>query len=381
MKPSCSIVSVFSALFTAAWLASCAGSVVPSATLRPTPRDTTAAQRPVQDSAAPVIRSDEGLHTPPIAAPAPSADSLWDTTAADTAGELQEQQFQDGLKAFFSTDTSVIDTQEIGSYSLKTGSFDYRIMTDTVRIVINDSTKNRFFILPRIGGLCSSFGPRKSFWHFGTDIRLKTGDTVRCAMDGIVRVSLYDRYGYGKVVIVRHADGLETLYGHLSKSLVKPRQHLKAGEVIGRGGNTGHSFGPHLHFEIRYRSEAIDAGSVANFETGQRLRDTIVLTRQTFSYLDELRKTVYYTVRKGDNLGKIARAYGTTVRKLCILNGVTGRTILRVGRKIIIRKDNNPDAERKPAPACSITKPKDSIVKGLSSPAETAPKDSVARTN
>jgi murein DD-endopeptidase MepM/ murein hydrolase activator NlpD len=283
----------------------------------------------------------------------PSDTSCWDTTSGSNGSEAQEQRFQDGLQSFFSPDSLVIDTEGMASNQLKTGKFDYRQMTDTVRIVLADSAKNGFFASPITGTISSPFGARKCFWHFGTDILLRTGDTVRCAFDGIVRVAQYDRHGYGRVVIVRHADGLETLYGHLSKTSVAPLQRLKAGDMIGRGGNSGHSTGSHLHFEIRYRSEAIDPETIVDFGTGRLKTDTLPLSRNAFEYLTELRKTVYHTIHKGETLGRIARAYGTTVNKLCILNGIWGRTLLRVGRKIVIRKDDPPDADQQTAGSAS----------------------------
>ena len=108
----------------------------------------------------------------------------------------------------------------------------------------------------------SHYGYRRSFrrQHYGTDIKVFVGDTIRAAFSGKVRVVADQgrRKGYGKYVVIRHPNGLETVYGHLSKHLVKPDQIVKAGEVIGLGGNTGRSTGSHLHFETRFLGQFIN---------------------------------------------------------------------------------------------------------------------------
>ena len=97
------------------------------------------------------------------------------------------------------------------------------------------------------------YRPRRRRMHYGLDIKVYVGDTIRAAFDGKVRVvKNQGRRGYGKYLVIRHDNGLETVYGHLSKQLVKENQLVKAGEVIGLGGNTGRSTGSHLHFETRF---------------------------------------------------------------------------------------------------------------------------------
>jgi murein DD-endopeptidase MepM/ murein hydrolase activator NlpD len=97
----------------------------------------------------------------------------------------------------------------------------------------------------------SVYGQRWGRLHAGLDIKVYIGDTIRAAFDGKVRIVKYDARGYGKFVVIRHPNGLETYYGHLSKQLVKENQDVKSGEPIGLGGNTGRSTGSHLHFETR----------------------------------------------------------------------------------------------------------------------------------
>jgi murein DD-endopeptidase MepM/ murein hydrolase activator NlpD len=235
-----------------------------------------------------------------------------------------------------------VDTSFAWSNSrINSGRFDYKMLgpEDTIRIPLTDTAQSKRFIHPYPGRITSPFGPRRFLWHYGTDVKLHTGDTVRSMMDGIVRVIQYDRRGYGNVVVVRHHSGLETVYGHLAKGgvRVEANHYIKAGDMVGLGGNTGRSTGPHLHFEIRYFGEPFDPAYIIDFENYALRGDTLVLTRDNFEYLTEIRKTVYHTVRGGDNLGAIARRYGTTVTKLCRLNGITPRTMLRVGRKLVVR--------------------------------------------
>lgn len=168
----------------------------------------------------------------------------------------------------------------------------------------------------------------------GVDIKLQKGDTVHNAMDGIVRVTKYDRRGYGYVVVVRHPAGLETIYGHLSQIMVTTNQKLKAGDVIGRGGNTGHSTGTHLHFEIRYYGEPLNPNDILDFNSFNLKSNILVLTKANFNYLVELRKAKWINIRKGDTLGGIAMRYHTSIKTLCKLNNITPTTLLRIGRPL-----------------------------------------------
>jgi murein DD-endopeptidase MepM/ murein hydrolase activator NlpD len=192
---------------------------------------------------------------------------------------------------------------------------------------------------PFPGYVTSPFGVRRYRFHYGTDIKVQTGDTLVAAFDGMVRVTSYNR-GYGNLVVIRHHNGLETLYGHLSKILVDTNDVVKAGDAIGLGGNTGRSTGSHLHYEIRYLGVAINPEYIVDMNTGTLLHDTLVLTDKTFSYqkrLQELRKAKYIKVRSGDCLSIIARRYGTSVSKLCRLNGISRTSILRVGQRLRVR--------------------------------------------
>lgn len=149
------------------------------------------------------------------------------------------------------------------------------------------STKNidvSEFVMPVKGRVTSPYGWRARFgrMHRGTDIALNVGDTVRAAFSGKIRLTKYESKGYGYYVVVRHDNGLETVYGHLSKFLVKPNQRVRAGEPIALGGNTGRSTGPHLHFETRYMGLAINPAAIVDFENMTTHKDIFAFDRNTY---------------------------------------------------------------------------------------------------
>lgn len=183
----------------------------------------------------------------------------------------------------------------------------------------------------------SEFGFRRYRWHHGTDLKLRTGDPVYSVFDGIVRMKSYDRNGYGYYVLVRHRNGLETLYGHLSKISVEIGQEVRAGEIIGLGGSTGRSTGPHLHFEIRYQGLSINPTEIFDFNYGRLKSDVYTITSASFDHVIEAQEAVYHRVRSGQNLGVIARQYGVSINQITRLNGISTRSILRVGQRLRIR--------------------------------------------
>jgi len=199
--------------------------------------------------------------------------------------------------------------------------------------LINMTDTNDYYHHPIYTKVNSDFGWRKWKYHYGIDLDLNTGDSVFSAFDGKVRIVKKSK-SYGKVVVVRHNNGLETLYAHLSKINVEVNQDIKGGDVIGLGGNTGRSTGPHLHFEMRYLGGAINPNDIIDFKSGQIKSDTLTISSELYSYLHDVRKVRYHVVRKGDTLGHIARKYGTSVSRLCKLNNMTSKTVLRIGRRI-----------------------------------------------
>ena len=190
------------------------------------------------------------------------------------------------------------------------------------------------FETPFEGRVTSKFGPRRGRFHYGTDIKLQVGDTVRAAFDGKVRVQRFEKRGYGYFIVLRHSNGLETVYGHLSKFLVEPEQSVKAGEPIALGGNTGRSSGSHLHFETRFLGQAIDPQSIIDFENSSTYDDYYVFRKNKVDTNNKFASgngIIYHRIKSGDTLGAIARKYGTTVTQLCRLNGIKSNKVLRIG--------------------------------------------------
>ena len=264
---------------------------------------------------------------------------------ASAGAESQEDDFQKGLNNFFENEQFDIDTSSWNNTRINAGHFDSDIWPDTARIALVDSAQKRQYVHPFKNCVTSDFGQRKCLWHYGVDIRLSKGDTVRAAFNGVVRVTEYDRHGYGKAVVIRHASGLETIYGHLSRQLVALNQKVRAGDVIGFGGNTGRSTGSHLHFEMRFYGEPFDPNLIIDFDKYELKRDTLVLTKADFAYLAEQRKAQWHVVRKGETLGRIASWYHTSVKNICSLNHLTNKTLLSVGRKLLIRTAPSADSK------------------------------------
>ena len=219
----------------------------------------------------------------------------------------------------------------------------------------------------------SQFGYRHGRRHQGIDLPYPTGTPVAAAFDGKVRISDYVG-GYGNLVVIRHANGLETFYGHLSRRDVSAGDWVSAGDIIGLGGSTGSSTGPHLHFETRYRGAAFDPSWLIDFETGT-LRHRLLKIRSWYfnpnqRYIqnvddeDEIFRTdeedrllaeeqakkeaaaraaaeaaamKYHTVRSGDTLSSIACKYHTSVAEICRLNGIKATTILQIGKRLRVR--------------------------------------------
>ncbi len=188
--------------------------------------------------------------------------------------------------------------------------------------------------------ITSKFGPRRRRMHNGIDVKVYIGDTIRAAFGGKVRMVKYERRGYGKYVVIRHDNGLETIYGHLSKQMVKEDQYVEAGEVIGLGGNTGRSTGSHLHFETRFLGQAINPALLFDFEKQDIVTDTYLFKKGNNRYRRSNNASAYasngdiqyYKVRKGDSLSRIAKKTGTSIDALCKLNKISRRTTLRIGQ-------------------------------------------------
>lgn len=237
--------------------------------------------------------------------------------------------------------------------------------------------ENGEFRSPDKRNIYSAFGYRRGRRHQGVDLPLKTGDPIYAAFAGKVRMSRYYS-GYGHLIILRHENGLETFYAHLSKRHVEVGDWVDAGEVIGLGGNTGRSTGAHLHFEVRYQGYAFDPQWIIDFESGDLRSSLFVLDKKHLNsgskyvpssndeeiaiYLADTREKAiadslaavkkaeearlaaeaaaarYYKVKSGDTLSAIAKRNGTTVSAICRLNpGLTSRTVLKIGRNLRVK--------------------------------------------
>ncbi|MES2617556.1 MAG: M23 family metallopeptidase [Bacteroidota bacterium] len=241
------------------------------------------------------------------------------------------------------------DTENLNPYL-----YDYTSFNQPVSLCLSYDSLG--FAIPIASMVTSEFGHRWGKSHQGVDLDLETGDTVVSAFDGVVRMSRY-YYGYGNMVVVRHHNGLETLYGHLSKQLVEVGQAVKAGQSIGLGGNTGHSFGSHLHFEMRFMGKPINPAKFIAFENFSLLNNDVTIDSSFFennklvkksrhgagddhreSHYSKVKKpSKIHVIKRGDTLGAIARKHHTTVSKLCKLNKIKPTTILKLGRKLKVK--------------------------------------------
>lgn len=225
------------------------------------------------------------------------------------------------------------DTKKVNIYN-----FDIKEFNDSLVVKLYDEELGQDWKMPMTDVLVNSrFGPRWGRMHGGVDLDLNTGDAVYTGFDGIIRVKGYDRYGYGYYYVVRHKNGLETLYGHLSKQIMEVGDEVLAGDLLGKGGSTGRSTGPHLHYELRYRGLQFDPEIVYDFEKNQILKKELLINKQLFGHVAKARAAAYHRVKRGENLGSIARRYGVSVSQLTKLNGISSRSILRIGQSLRVK--------------------------------------------
>ncbi len=248
-----------------------------------------------------------------------------------------------------------LDIYEEGWESDKVNSYKDAIVPNSKRIDVSE------FSMPCEGYVTSPYGYRPRFrrMHKGIDLKVQIGDTIRAAFDGKIRLTKYEGRGYGYYVIVRHENGLETVYGHLSRFLVKPNQYVRAGDPIALGGNTGRSTGSHLHFETRFMGYAINPAAIFDFNNSTTHTDYFTFNKRTYEQsrdyspsaakakysASKSRKNSYksssdkatYKIRSGDNLGKIAARHGVSVGALCKLNGISKSSKLKPGKVLRVR--------------------------------------------
>lgn len=224
----------------------------------------------------------------------------------------------------------------------------------------------RHFCMPTPSRVVTSnFGSRWGRQHKGLDIKVYIGDTIRAAFSGKVRVVKYEGGGYGKYIVIRHNNGLETIYGHLSKQLVVEDQTVRAGEPIGLGGNTGRSTGSHLHFETRLCGVALNPALMFDFRNQDVVSDFYVYIKSNYEHesaeatrlrgkvgnggynRDEVQGELannsnanfdssadmrYHKVKSGETLASIAEKRGVTIDTICKLNHITKGKAVRPGQ-------------------------------------------------
>lgn len=217
------------------------------------------------------------------------------------------------------------------------------------------------FAMPCNGHVTSPYGYRAQFgrMHRGVDLKASIGDTIYAAFDGKIRLTRFEKKGYGYYVVIRHSNELETIYGHLSRFLVKPNQSVKAGDPIALSGNTGRSTGPHLHFETRFMGYAINPAAIFDFDNKTVHTDYYTFNKSTYQDARDFSPNANKTmaehrtapvkskaaaapqkaakkvkVKKGDSLASIAHRHGTTVDKLCRANGISKKAKLKSGQTL-----------------------------------------------
>ncbi|MFI3264107.1 MAG: LysM peptidoglycan-binding domain-containing protein [Rikenellaceae bacterium] len=231
------------------------------------------------------------------------------------------------------------------SNSVKLAEYRNMIFDD---IQLNLRTENACY--PADGHVTSPYGWRKGRMHEGIDLKAQVGDNIYAAFDGVVRLAKYNG-AYGNCLVIRHYNGLETVYGHASKLLVKVNDVVKGGDVVALAGNTGRSTGSHLHFEVRAGGNLVNPTYILDTDKRQIRDTTLYVTMRNgrvFTSINpseeereaEILKEIsirYYTVRSGDNLSAIASRNGTNVTTLCRLNGISSKSVLRIGQRLIVR--------------------------------------------
>jgi murein DD-endopeptidase MepM/ murein hydrolase activator NlpD len=268
------------------------------------------------------------------------------------AEQIKLQETLDYIDNIFNEEEEPeLDIYTEGWESQKVNPYLNAVVPNTKKIDVSE------YSMPTPGYVTSPYGYRPRFrrMHKGIDLKVQIGDTIRAAFDGKVRLTKFERKGYGYYVIIRHENGLETVYGHLSKFLVAPDEYVKAGDPIALGGNTGRSTGPHLHFETRFMGYAINPAAIFDFENQTTHTDVFTFNKATYqearnyapakatrsnsrlASTSKSTKSSTVKIRKGDNLSKIAKANGTTVEKLCQLNGISKNSKLTAGKALKVR--------------------------------------------
>ncbi|MBI2279182.1 MAG: peptidoglycan DD-metalloendopeptidase family protein [Bacteroidetes bacterium] len=184
--------------------------------------------------------------------------------------------------------------------------------------------------------ITSNYGYRSGRNHNGIDLDLQVWDPVVASFDGMIRIAL-KHPSFGRVVVIRHYNGLETIYAHLHRLKVKPGDIVEAGQIIGLGGSSGRSTGSHLHYELRFKGKPLNPKHIISFKENKLISESLELRKQKYSYAAIPTGVEFHTIERGDYMQKIAIRYGITIKDLCDLNDMKKSSILRVGKQIRIK--------------------------------------------
>ena len=230
------------------------------------------------------------------------------------------------------------DTSSIFTDNWSDGIFPYKdkYPPDSVLITYLDSSEN--FVIPVIDRINSRFAFRNGVFHKGLDIHLTKVTPVVAAFNGKVRYAKFNKGGYGNLVIIRHLNGLETYYAHLSQIDVSENQLVQAGDVIGLGGNTGAEWsGPHLHFEVRYHDFAFNPETMFSMKDSVLLSNQILLKKSDF-HISKMPSKRYHVIKAGQTLSHLAVKYNTTISKILKINPrIQVNSVLKIGQKVRVK--------------------------------------------
>ena len=266
-----------------------------------------------------------------------------------------DEEDDDDLPTVFTLDDEGVEREDdiilegFDTAAIHLPKLDVNTIASPIIIQLCDPSRGEKFTWPTpwTSRPSSHYGTRRRRFHYGLDLAQPTGEPIYAAFDGVVRISKYNK-SYGNLVILHHANGLETYYAHMSKRHVSAGQQVKSGDVIGLCGNTGRSFGSHLHFEVRYMGNALNPENVIDCSTHDLISNQLEITSSSFrkvakgsskewsagSSQSSTGDGSWYRVRQGDNLSKIARRNGITVKRLCQLNGISESKVLHPGDKL-----------------------------------------------
>ncbi len=299
---------------------------------------------------------------------------------SEPAGGMDESELEEAVLGLPASTISTPDIMDIYPLNRFYNSWDtmyvrrYAELPPTVegKVVLplfNEHSSG--FVFPIEGEFLSPFGYRGRRIHSGVDIRVNAGDPIAVAFDGVVRMAKYYS-SYGNCVVVRHYNGLETLYSHLSKIKVRANQLVKAGDIIGLGGRTGRATCNHLHFETRFQGKAFNPKQLIDFNTFSLISDTLQISKSTFGFTRDYMPSViteatavsdslaldkssddavktktiasapkvkkkFHTIKSGETLSSISRKHGTTVKQVCSLNGIKASKKLKPGTRLRVK--------------------------------------------